>query len=113
MGEATGLTGFWVIFAIVVFGGTMGFVGLIIGVPAFAVIYTWIKNWITRRLQKKHMPTETVSYSMQGCFRPMTEEEKIAVDKMESERAEEAFRKATKQTLSQRIKKWWKNRKYK
>ena len=43
----------------------------------------------------------------------MTEEEKIAVDKMESERAEEAFRKATKQTLSQRIKKWWKNRKYK
>ena len=113
LGEATGLTGFWVIFAIVVFGGTMGFVGLIIGVPAFAVIYTWIKNWITRRLQKKHMPTETVAYSMQGCFRPMTEEEKIAVDKMESERAEEAFRKATKQTLSQRIKKWWKNRKYK
>ena len=54
------------------------------------------------------MPTETVAYSMQGCFRPMTEEEKIAVDKMESERAEEAFRKATKQTLSQRIKKWWK-----
>ena len=43
----------------------------------------------------------------------LTEEEKIAVDKMESERAEEAFRKATKQTLSQRIKKWWKNRKYK
>ena len=113
LGEATGLTGFWVIFAIVVFGGTMGFVGLIIGVPAFAVIYTWIKNWITRRLQKKHMPTETVAYRMQGCFRPMTEEEKIAVDKMESERAEEAFRKATKQTLSQRIKKWWKNRKYK
>ncbi len=64
-----------------VFGGTMGFVGLIIGVPAFAVIYTWIKNWITRRMQKKHMPTETVAYSMQGCFRPMTEEEKIAVDK--------------------------------
>ena len=113
LGEATGLTGFWVIFAIVVFGGKMGFVGLIIGVPAFAVIYTWIKNWITRRLQKKHMHTETVAYSMQGCFRPMTEEEKIAVDKMESERAEEAFRKATKQTLSQRIKKWWKNRKYK
>ena len=113
LGEATGLTGFWVIFAIVVFGGTLGFVGLIIGVPAFAVIYTWIKNWITRRLQKKHMPTETVAYSMQGCFRPMTEEEKIAVDKMESERAEEAFRKATKQTLSQRMKKWWKNRKYK
>ena len=113
LGEATGLTGFWVIFAIVVFGGTLGFVGLIIGVPAFSVIYTWIKNWITRRLQKKHMPTETVAYSMQGCFRPMTEEEKIAVDKMESERAEEAFRKATKQTLSQRIKKWWKNRKYK
>ena len=55
LGNSTGLSGFWVIFAIVVFGGTMGFVGLIIGVPAFAVIYTWIKNWITRRLQKKHI----------------------------------------------------------
>lgn len=113
LGEATGLTGFWVIFAIVIFGGTLGFIGLIIGVPAFAVIYTWIKNWVTRRLKKKNMPTATVAYSMEGCFRPMTEEEKIAVDKMESERAEEAFRKATKQTLPQKIKKWWKNRKYK
>lgn len=58
------------------------------------------------------MPTETVAYSMQGCFRPMTEEEKIAVDKMESERAEEAFRKATKQ-LCHNESKMWKNRKYK
>ena len=54
LGEATGLTGFWVIFAIVVFGGTMGFVGLIIGVPAFAVIYTWIKNWITQIAEKTY-----------------------------------------------------------
>ena len=67
-------------------------------------------NLIERRFYNED---GTVAYSMQGCFRPMTEEEKIAVDKMESERAEEAFRKATKQTLSQRIKKWWKNRKYK
>ena len=66
-----------------------------------------IKNWFnTSGLKYK-------SLNLKEKLQTMTEEEKIAVDKMESERAEEAFRKATKQTLSQRIKKWWKNRKYK
>ncbi len=111
LGEATGLTGFWVIFAVVVFGGTLGFVGLVIGVPAFAVIYTWLKNWTAKRLQKKNMPAETAAYRVQGCFRPLTEEEQRAVESMENERAQEAFDKATKPTLSQRLRAWWKRRK--
>ncbi len=38
-GSKTGLSSFWVLFAILLFGGLFGFVGMIIGVPVFAVIY--------------------------------------------------------------------------
>ncbi len=39
LGNTTGLSSFWVLFSILVFGGLWGFVGMIIGVPLFAVIY--------------------------------------------------------------------------
>ncbi len=38
-GSQTGLSSFWVLFAILFFGGLFGFVGMVIGVPVFAVIY--------------------------------------------------------------------------
>ncbi len=38
-GSKTGLSSFWVLFAILLFGGLFGFPGMIIGVPVFAVIY--------------------------------------------------------------------------
>ncbi len=38
-GSQTGLSSFWVLFAILLFGGLFGFLGMIIGVPVFAVIY--------------------------------------------------------------------------
>ncbi|MCD8382877.1 MAG: AI-2E family transporter [Clostridiales bacterium] len=39
IGDKTGLSSFWVLFAILLFGGLFGFIGMIIGVPVFAVIY--------------------------------------------------------------------------
>ena len=45
LGNTTGLSSFWVLFAILLFGGLWGFVGMIIGVPLFAVIYDVIKSW--------------------------------------------------------------------
>lgn len=62
LGESTGLTGFWVIFAITLFGGAFGVLGLIVGVPIFAVIYAGIRHWINHSLQKKNLPTETKKY---------------------------------------------------
>ena len=38
LGNSTGLSSFWVLFSILVFGGLWGFVGMVIGVPLFAVI---------------------------------------------------------------------------
>lgn len=63
LGNSTGLTGFWVIFAITVFGGLFGILGMIVGVPIFAVIYAAIKAVVNTFLKKKELPIETVKYS--------------------------------------------------
>lgn len=62
LGESTGITGFWVIFSITVFGGLFGVLGMIVGVPIFAVIYAAIKSLVNSSLQKKSMPSETDLY---------------------------------------------------
>lgn len=62
LGESTGLSGFWVIFSITIFGGLMGIPGMIIGVPFFAVIYALVKRVIEKRLQKKNMPIASGQY---------------------------------------------------
>lgn len=41
MGNRIGISGFWVMFAIIFFGGVWGLPGMIVGVPLFAVIYDW------------------------------------------------------------------------
>lgn len=62
LGDSTGLTSFWVIFAITFFGGLFGILGMIVGVPIFAVIYAGIKTMINSMLTKKKLPTETIKY---------------------------------------------------
>ena len=53
LGDSTGLSSFWVLFSILLFGGLMGFVGMIIGVPTFAVMYRLVTEFTTWRLAKK------------------------------------------------------------
>ncbi len=62
LGNHTGLTSFWIIFSIFLFGGLFGFVGMIIGVPAFAVIYSLVRAMVEKRLRKKGMPVSTKDY---------------------------------------------------
>lgn len=38
LGESVGVSALWIIFAVTFFGGTMGFVGMVIGVPLIATI---------------------------------------------------------------------------
>ena len=52
LGNTTGLSSFWVLFAILLFGGLWGFVGMIIGVPLFAVIYDIIKKLVIHGLKR-------------------------------------------------------------
>lgn len=62
LGESTGISSFWVIFSITLFGGLWGVVGMIVGVPLFAVFYAIIKTILVTKLTKKELPTETQKY---------------------------------------------------
>ena len=62
LGSSTGLSAFWVVFAILLGGGLFGVVGMILGVPTFAVIYYIVNMVINHRLEEKLLPIETASY---------------------------------------------------
>ena len=62
LGNTTGLSSFWVLFAILLFGGLWGFVGMIVGVPLFAVIYDVIKKLVIHGLQRNQELTLLNSY---------------------------------------------------
>ncbi len=53
LGDSTGLSAMWVLVAIVVGGGLFGVVGMIIGVPVFAVLYHLTSEAINHSLNKK------------------------------------------------------------
>lgn len=61
--QATGLPSFWVLFAITLFGGIFGVVGLLIGVPCFTIIYELCNERLEKRLREKNMPTDTEYYT--------------------------------------------------
>ena len=52
LGDHTGVSSFWVLFSILLFGGLWGLVGMIVAVPLFAVIYDIIKRLVHRGLKK-------------------------------------------------------------
>ena len=52
LGNTTGVSSFWVLFSILLFGGMWGVVGMVIGVPLFAVIYDIIRKLVYRGLRK-------------------------------------------------------------
>lgn len=66
LGDSTGLSGFWVIFAITIFGGLFGVLGMVVGVPIFAVFYAAVKASVNRQLAKKNLPTELGPYMTVG-----------------------------------------------
>lgn len=61
--KATGLPSFWVLFAITLFGGLFGIIGLLIAVPCFTIIYELACEFVDNNLKKKNMPTEVEYYT--------------------------------------------------
>lgn len=62
LGDSTGLSSFWVLFSILLFGGVFGFVGMIIGVPTFAVFYKLVTELVTYLLGKRRLSTDIDAY---------------------------------------------------
>ncbi len=68
LGEATGISSLSVIVAIVVMGEYFGFIGMIIGVPVFAVCITVGKEWLDSRLKERGKSTDTDDYYLTDAF---------------------------------------------
>lgn len=103
LGDSTGLSAFWVIFSILLFGGLFGFVGMVIGVPTFAVIYYLIKSGVEYLLWKKGLPVETQEFS--GLYQVDEEDHIILYQEKEKEekKAEEQEQKEnTKENLKEK-----------
>lgn len=62
LGDSTGLSAFWVIVAILVGGGLFGFVGMVMGVPTFAVLYYIAQMLVNNRLEHKNLPKSSDYY---------------------------------------------------
>ena len=62
-GSSLKLSGFWILFAIIFFGGIFGFWGMMLGVPIFYTIYHGIKINMQARLKKLGLPETTEAYA--------------------------------------------------
>ncbi|MCI8756020.1 MAG: AI-2E family transporter [Oscillospiraceae bacterium] len=62
LGDSTGLSAFWVVFSITLFGGLYGFVGMFLGVPVFSVIFMLLNRLVRANLVKRGMPLELDDY---------------------------------------------------
>lgn len=62
LGSSTGINGFWIMFAILLGGGLFGFIGMLLGVPVFVVIYAGLEKLVNNGLKKRGLRTETAEY---------------------------------------------------
>lgn len=62
LGDSIGISAFWILFSILVAGKFLGLIGMVIGVPLFAVIYAIVKEIIEGKLKKKNMNYKTEDY---------------------------------------------------
>ena len=84
LGNRVGINGFWVMFSILVGAGLFGFGGMLLGVPIFVVIYTFLQLLVNRKLARSGLPVETDKFVTLDHFDPKTGE---AVELSEEERA--------------------------
>ena len=82
LGDSTGLSAFWVIFSILLGGGLFGIVGMIIGVPTFAVIYYIIKKFISHCLSKRELLYTSEDYKT--IERIIRKEDQVIYKKLDS-----------------------------
>lgn len=53
VGNAVGLSGIWVMIAVLLGSGLFGVVGIVLCVPVMAVLYTLVSEWVNRRVEEK------------------------------------------------------------
>ena len=93
LGSSIGITSFWVLFSIVVGAGLFGFAGMVLGVPVFVVLYTFLTRNVEERLKKSDLPWETAQYEDLDHIDPVTRQpvkKPGTAEKEKSEKSEES-----------------------
>ncbi len=62
LGDKVGLRSIWILFSIMLFGGMWGLVGMIVGVPIFAIIYDLVMRFVVSGLKRKHEEALITAY---------------------------------------------------
>lgn len=70
VGDSTGVSEFWVMFSLLLFGNIFGVFGMVIAVPLFAVLAYLVRLGTDKRLDKKKMPTDSQKYEAVISYDP-------------------------------------------
>lgn len=68
LGETVGISGFWIMFSVIVGGGLFGVPGMLLGVPIFAAIYTLVEEGAERRLKKKEISANDIAPEVEDDY---------------------------------------------
>ena len=96
VGNAIGISSFWVLMSVLIGGGLFGFAGMALGVPVFAVIYRYIDKITTARLKHKEKDTTTAYYFSLEPYGLEDDEVELDHDKKKQKSLFDAFRKTIK-----------------
>lgn len=72
LGNRVGISGFWVMFSIVVCGSLFGVPGMIVGVPLFVVLNAMVSSLVDMGLKKRGLSTQTAQYVNMDHMDPET-----------------------------------------
>ncbi len=89
----SGLSGFWIMFAILFFGGLFGIGGMVVGVPMTTVLYNIARRGVARHLRARGLPTETEKYVDMASVDPATGELRPRPSPAPSEKGSRRLRK--------------------
>ncbi len=103
LGNSTGLSSFWVMFAILLFGGIFGFAGMAVGVPIFAVIYSVLTEKFNILLERRGLSTDTNDYRGRKRLDPDTKEFVEAQNETPPVSAKERRKAALKKKVQKKV----------
>ena len=76
LGSSAGISSLGVIIAVTVMGAYFGIVGMILGVPFFAVVISIVRKWLEKKLSAKNLPVATKEYYTDRSYSHENEEQK-------------------------------------
>ncbi len=81
VGNAIGISSFWVLISVLIGGGLFGFTGMALGVPVFAVIYRYVNKMTVASLKRKEKHTSTTYYYVLDQYGLEDDEVELEPDK--------------------------------